>query len=85
VKLFVALWYHAAFRNVNVMVVDDRFLASRARIPCERLQPAQTELAQAGLLKIDRLRDCARVEFIELPETTESDEEIWQRYADASR
>ena len=84
VKLFVELWYHSAFKNMNVSVMDNKQAAGRIRIPYERLQAAQEELINRGLMKIDRLNGCARYEFIPLADSdSETDEEIWQQYADA--
>ena len=67
-----------------VQVVDDKHVASKIRISFHRLHDAQTELMQAGLLAIVRLRDCARYRFLQTPETPagETDEEAWQRYTE---
>jgi hypothetical protein len=85
VKVFQKIWFDAAYKNKNVLVVDDREVVSRIRIPYQQLHAAQKELVKVGLLKIDRINDrTCRYEFLDAPEPeAESDEAIWQQYADA--
>jgi hypothetical protein len=67
-KLYVALWYRAAGRELQVQVISNMDASKRSRLNTKRLNAAQQELSDKGFVLIERLNfDWERYEFQPLP------------------
>ena len=75
IKLYTALWYRAAGRELTVQVISNLEICRRSRLNPQRLEVAQAELSDKGFVQIERLNfDFERYEFLPLP--TE-DDSLW--------
>lgn len=86
IKVYVSVWYRGAPKDFNVQVIDDADMVSRTRLPAYKVQRAIDELVHTGLLKFDKLHDCARFELLPLPDlgAEQSDQQIWAHYTESA-